>query len=86
MLGGCCWRGGLDLNPLKPLLMLGTMGHRWLVAQAGTRVVPSPRAMLIERINLHRGVRQMALPAESNISVSQDLRLFNNGGMACHYQ
>ena len=42
------------LNPLRPLLMEGTTGHRWFVAQPGTRVVPKPKAMDMERMNLDR--------------------------------
>ena len=40
------------LKPWRPLLMLGTIGHRWLVAQSGTSTVPRPKASDSERMNL----------------------------------
>ena len=59
--------------------MLGTMGHRWLVAQFGTSTVPRPKAIDSERMNLqYRGAHKPEC-LETSVPAIGRAQLCSNG-------
>ena len=66
--------------------MLGTIGHRWLVAHSGTSTVPRPKASDSERMNLQqkgpqkpRCLENLSACARDSIALKQQLFLGRRG-------